>query len=162
MIVVSNSSPLIGLSAINLLDLLSSLYETVHIPQAVYEEVVVTGKGRPGSNEVAAATWIKRHTVTDRPAVIQLMNTRRLQVGESEAMILAKELKATRIILDDGSARRYAREQNLPIIGTWGVLLLAKDKKLIHSVRMPMDGLVAAGLYIDPLLYRAILQSAGE
>ena len=74
MIVVSNSSPLISLSAIGLFDLLNALYGTIHIPEAVYQEVVVTGAGRPGSEEVQAAPWIIRHEVKDFQAVARLVN----------------------------------------------------------------------------------------
>ena len=58
MIVVSNSSPLIALSAVGLFDLLATLYGDINIPQAVYEEVAVSGSGRTGSQEVAGSQWI--------------------------------------------------------------------------------------------------------
>jgi len=52
MIVVSNSTPLISLAKINRFDLLKAIFSKVHIPQGVYEEVVVEGEGLAGAREV--------------------------------------------------------------------------------------------------------------
>ena len=66
-------------------------------------KLVVRGEGRVGSKEVLSATWIKVHKIADRLAV----NALRLQlgIGESEAIVLAAEIKADFIILDDWRAR---------------------------------------------------------
>lgn len=58
MTVVSDSSPLISLSRIGLLELLARIYHTVLITPEVYAEVVMAGKGLAGSLEVAGASWI--------------------------------------------------------------------------------------------------------
>ena len=162
MTTVSNSSPLIGLSAIGLLDLLPALYGTIHIPEAVYEEVVVKGKGRAGAKRIAKAPWITRHTIADQQAVMQFRNQTNLQQGESEAILLAARLNATTIILDDADARVVATAQGLSVIGTVGILLLAKQNKLIPAVKKPLDALVAYGIRISPALYHAALVKAGE
>ena len=59
MIVVSNSSPIMNLAAVGQLDLLRTLYGRLIIPQAVYEEVAIAGKGRPGASDVEVADWIE-------------------------------------------------------------------------------------------------------
>ena len=56
MTVVSNSTPLIYLAAIGKFDLLQTLHGRIHIPNAVYDEVVTQGRGRWGAVETAAAT----------------------------------------------------------------------------------------------------------
>jgi predicted nucleic acid-binding protein len=48
------------------------------------------------------------------------------------------------------------------IIGTVGILLLAKSNGLLSAIRQPLDALVAAGVRIDPLLYNTALLRAGE
>ena len=58
--IVSNSSPIINLVRIAKLGLLCELYGELIIPEAVWQEVVVEGAGRPGVDEVEAANWIKR------------------------------------------------------------------------------------------------------
>jgi len=71
-------------------------------------------------------------------------------------------LGASLIILDDRDARRYADKQELAVIGTVGLLLLAKDRKIIPSVKQAMDALKAAGNYIHPALYEEALKRASE
>lgn len=99
MILVLDSSALITLTRIGNLDLLQQLAETVHVPQAVYDEVVCAGVDQPGRRAVESAQWIVRHQVQDRDAVVRLRG--RLGRGEAEAIVLAMELRADHVILDD-------------------------------------------------------------
>jgi predicted nucleic acid-binding protein len=162
MTTVCNASPLVGLSTIGALDLLHSLFGTIHIADFVHEEVVVRGQMRPGAQEVATAGWIIRHTVTNQPAVAHLMSAAGLDQGESETIILADELHATLTILDERKARRQAHAKRLAVTGTLGVLLLAKTQQLIPSVKQPLDALIAAGFRVAARTYRDALGKAGE
>jgi uncharacterized protein len=65
-ILVVDSSALITLARIDRLHIFPQLAKEVHIPDAVYQEVVVHGHGRPGSAAVHEAEWIVRHHVTNR------------------------------------------------------------------------------------------------
>jgi len=71
LIVVSNASPLIALSIINSLDLLYRLYGTIHIPEAVFYEVVIRGAGRPGATAVANTSWIVQRAPASQQTVAQ-------------------------------------------------------------------------------------------
>jgi predicted nucleic acid-binding protein len=62
-VIVADSSCLIGLSKIGRLEILHDLFGAVLIPQKVYQEVVVSGKGRPGAEEVNNASWIETRAV---------------------------------------------------------------------------------------------------
>jgi hypothetical protein len=161
-VVVSNSSPLIALSAINSFDLLRHLYGTIRIPQAVYDEVAVTGRARPGSSEVAGSSWVVSHRVKNQAEVTRLVSTSALGRGEAEAIILAGEINAELVLLDDGRARRFAGSKALDVIGTLGILLHAKRGNLIPFVKPSLDALGAVGFYIDPALYSKVVQAAGE
>lgn len=161
MSVVSDASPLIGLSAIHSLDLLHKLYGTIHIPGAVYREVR-RGALRPGAKEIAAASWIKRHTVKNKNIMLPPILAAGLGEGESEAIALAVELGATLIILDDRDARNYAKAQGLFVTGTAGILVAAKANGLIAEVKPRLDALIGAGIYIDFAIYQATLRLAGE
>jgi predicted nucleic acid-binding protein len=161
MIVVSNSSPLIGMAAIGQLDLLEKLYYRIHIPQAVFQEVVIIGARRAGSSEVQTSDWIVTHTVN--PAhTSSLMTATGLDVGESEAIILAKTLPADYLVLDDIQGRKYAFAEGLQVVGAVGVLLLAKQHGYIKRVKPPLDDLLANGYFINPRLYQMVLFQAGE
>lgn len=160
MIVVSNSSPLIGLSAIGRLDLLQTLYQSIYIPESVYDEVT-EGENRIGANEISNASWIKKRKVS-----LQKIEESSAKFGlgkdETAALILASELNADLLIIDDLNARKIAQTQKQEIIGILGIFLLAKSQNLISEVRKPLDDLIAFGYWISPNLYKKILESAKE
>ena len=161
MIVVSNASPLIGLAGIGQLELLQQLYSTIHIPQAVYHEVVILGTGKTGSDEVALATWITRHTA-DPTDTTTVMAATGLDVGESEAIALAQSVKANYVVLDDMPGRVYALAQGLQVIGVVGLLLQGKKQGVIPAIKPDLDQLITNGYWINAKLYRAALIQAGE
>lgn len=73
---VADSSCLIGLSRIEQLDLLRELFSEVYIPVAVYDEVVIMGRGEVGSNETESAVklgWIFKKAVSDDIAINALI-----------------------------------------------------------------------------------------
>jgi predicted nucleic acid-binding protein len=87
MIVVSNTTPLIGLATIRKLDLLKVLFGELYIAPAVYDEAVVAGHETGGAKrEVSEATWIKIVQVQDRLAVDVLLDE--LDMGEAETIWL--------------------------------------------------------------------------
>lgn len=92
MIVVSNTSPITNLAAVNHLSLLQQLYETIVIPQAVYDEMTGAGKSVAGSAEVQTLVWIQTQKVANEALVTALQLE--LDSGEAQAIALAIELKA--------------------------------------------------------------------
>lgn len=160
MILVLDSSALITLSRIGNLELLQQVAETVHVPQAVYDEVVGAGVDQPGRRALESAQWIMRHQVQDRDTVNRLRG--RLGRGEAEAIVLAKELHADHVILDDATARRIAESEGCRVLGLLGLLVHAKERGLIRAVRPHLDRMLSAGFYIDDELYRSILESSRE
>lgn len=158
MILVLDSSALITLARVGRLDLFRQIAGTAHIPEAVYEEVVQGGRDRPGSLEVSQAGWISRHQVHDRAAVTRL----RARGGGAEAIVLARELQADALILDDGTARRVAEAEGQNALDLLGLLLHAKVQGLVDTVKPILDEMVAAGFFIDDSLYRLILRQAAE
>jgi hypothetical protein len=90
--------------------------EGVLVPQAVWQEVVETGKGQPGSEEVASASWVVVREVRDE-ALVSLLRGE-LDAGEAEAIALAREEQVPLVLLDEKDARRVARRMNLRVLGT--------------------------------------------
>ena len=75
MIVVSDTTPLIGLASIDRFELLRKLFGEIYIPQAVYDEAVVFGREKGGAKrEVSGAKWVKVKRVEDRLAVAVLLD----------------------------------------------------------------------------------------
>jgi len=158
--VVCNSSALIALARINRLDILEKGVKTLNVPSFVYEEIVIQGAGRPGAEEIKEAKWIEKRDVIDHEFVMSLNTI--LARGESEAIALAKEIKADLIILDDEKARKVAMSEGLRITGLLAFLVQAKEKNLIKRVKPLIDTLRSKGFFIDEDLYKDIIQNAGE
>ncbi|MFN7338384.1 MAG: DUF3368 domain-containing protein, partial [bacterium] len=99
--------------------------------------------------------------VTQQNQVNQLLN--KLDRGESEGIILALELGADILILDERKGRKVARYLGLNITGILGVLLEAKQKELIMNIKPIVDQLISkAEFRISETLYRKVLTIAGE
>ena len=160
--IVTNSTPLIELSKIKQLELLREVYGAILVPEEVYIEVVVDGTGKPGAAEVEAAGWIYRQSVVDKEQIRTLQSQHSLHLGECATIVLAQEINAEQVILDDNAARREAIARGLPVIGTVGVLLVAKVQRIIPSVRPILDSLRAQGARISQDLYYQVLARAGE
>ena len=116
--VVSNSSPLIALEQLGLLNLLKQIFGTVLVPPAVVRETAPT---------VTLPQSIIEQTLL-QPIGSQILSAS-LGAGESEALSLALELKASLLILDERPARRLAGALGIPVMGTLGLLLKAKKPK---------------------------------
>lgn len=151
--VVSNSSPLIFLSAIGMLDLLKIEFGEILIPEVVYGEV--TSKDLKGSNEVKHADWIK---------VVPIKNIGRLSIlpmlgkGEEGAILLAAEQNADLVLLDDLAGRRAAVAQGLNVMGTLGFLKVMQRKGRIKNLRDVLDRLQKNGFWMGADLYSRMLE----
>jgi len=130
-IVVSNSSPLIALAKIGKLHILKEVLGEIVIPKAVWYEVVVRGRGKPGAEEVEKADWIKVKEVKDRLSVEVLKGE--IEVGEAEAIVLAKEVDADLLIMDEKIPRIIAESIGLTVIGSLAILYVAKKRGLIEG-----------------------------
>ncbi len=161
MLVVSDTSPLINLAIIGRLDLLPRLYGQVIVPEAVFHEIVVQGAGELGAEEISQADWVKVKSCSDQIFLKTLLH--QLDPGEAEAIALAVELSADRILMDESEGRRIAAEHSLRTVGVLGVLLRAKREGLIPELAAEMQRLThEAGFFIHPNLYKEVLEMAGE
>jgi predicted nucleic acid-binding protein len=154
--VVSNTGPLIALANIGQFDLLRELFGKIIIPPAVCAEI----QDKTSVAALNAANWIVVQSAQDRLAV-QLLREG-LDAGESEAIVLARELESDLVLIDERAATRKARGIGLQTIGTLGVLLMAKEKGLVTNLTPLLDQLHRAGFRMSDDLYRQVLDSAGE
>lgn len=161
MIVVSNTTPLIGLAVIGRFDLLRHFFGEIVIAEAVYQEAVVAGRDEGGAKgEVSSADWIRVEAVSDRLAVDVLLDE--LDRGEAETIVLAHELQADWVLMDEKRGRRKLAQLDQPKIGTVGILLKAKQVGLLSEVRPSLERLRAQGFSISESVMRAVLEQAGE
>jgi uncharacterized protein len=158
MIVVSDTSLITNLAAIDHLDLLQQLYTTIIIPLAVYNEMVAVDKIVPGAFEIQTFDWIQTQIVTD----IQVKHND-IDLGEAEAIILALELKADLLLIDERRGRKLAMDYGLKVTGLLGVLLQSKHNGLIPAVKPLLDQLIEiADFRVSNQLYATVLQTAKE
>lgn len=161
MIVVSNTSPILSLGQIHQLTLLEHIYGTIIVPQAVYNEATVGGPGRHWAAQVQNAAWIQTQQVKNQADVNSLMIS--LNRGEAEAIVLATELGADLLLIDERLGRNEAMKQGINHTGVLGVLLDAKRTKLIQEIKPTLDDLIFhAGFWVSKNLYMRVLQRAGE
>ncbi|NET61222.1 MAG: DUF3368 domain-containing protein [Symploca sp. SIO2E6] len=164
MIVVSDTSPITNLAAIGKLDLLHQLYTNIVIPVAVYTEMVGVDKFVPGAVEVQTLPWITTQTVANAQSVVDIQASQdNIDLGEAEAIILALELKADLLLMDERRGRALAANYGLSVTGLLGVLLQAKRNGLIRAVKPVIDELIEeADFRVGSQLYAIVLQTAGE
>ena len=153
MIVVSDTSPITALLTINQIDLLRQLYGEVIIPEAVECELRVFHESIP--------SFIQSKAVENSPLLEQLTQT--LDLGEAEAIVLAKTLGADLLLIDEALGREAARSEHLPVIGLMGALLIAKKKGLISNLREIVERLESeAGFYLSRQVKAKVIEAAGE
>ena len=161
MIVISDTTPLIGLATIGRFDFLQRLFSQIIIPSAVYDEAVTHGRDVGGARrEVSAAHWIKTVTVQDRLAVSVLLDE--LDLGEAETIVLGQELGADWILMDEKKGRRKLTQLDLRKIGTVGILLKAKQLGWISTLQPELEHLRLKGFSLSQSVFEAVLQQAEE
>lgn len=161
MIVVSGTTPLIGLASIGRLELLYTLFGEVYIPQAVFDETVTFGREESKAKQaVSKAKWIQIIKVKDRLAVNVLLDE--MDLGEVETIILASELNADWVLMDEKKGRKKLNQLNIPKIGTIGILLKAKQLGLIPIIKPEIEKLQKTGFSISPFVVEEVLKMAGE
>jgi len=162
-IVISDTSAITNLAAIQHLQLLCQLYNQVTIPEAVYRELTEIDPPVPGTLEVQAAPWLEVRQVINRKAIERLQIEARLDLGESEAIALALELNADLLLIDERRGRAEADRLGVRITGLLGILVEAKQKNLIVAVKPLMDALITTSDFrVSSALYNQILDIVDE
>ncbi len=156
--VISNTTPIISLLKLNRLDLLQKLYEQIYIPRAVYKEIE-SGKLKAFYADLNKVEWIKIVDVQNKMAVKCFLD---LDKGEAEAIVLANELNADLIILDEKLGRYHAKHLNLKVTGTIGVLIKAKSNNLIYHLKPLLEELIEKDVWISDNLKIEILKKVDE
>jgi uncharacterized protein len=159
MSIIADSGPILSCARANRLELLHQVIGGPTIPDAVYQDIVVRGAGKPGSTEVQGASWIRPLPVRDRVFVDQLPP--KLHLGEREAIALARE-QGVALLVDEREARQEALHQGITVMGSLRVLREAKTRGIIPRVTPILDELIAAGMYISEPLSEAFIRQLDE
>jgi predicted nucleic acid-binding protein len=156
--IVSNTTPIITLLTISKLELLQQIYGQIIIPKGVYEEIE-QGKEKPFYTDLSKFEWITIKLIKDREPIKYL---RDLDKGEAEVIVLANELQADLVIIDERLGREFAEYFNLKVTGTIGVLLKAKELGFIEKIKPLINQMIDSGIWLNKKLIDKILNIANE
>jgi predicted nucleic acid-binding protein len=153
MIVVSDTSPISGLLKIGQIEILSKLFGEVVIPAAVERELLRAHSNFP--------KWLRVERVVNQIQATEFGKI--VDLGEAEAIQLAKELRADRLLIDDLKGRKLAEREGVRAIGLVGVIIMAKMTGTTPSVSALLIRLkTEAHIYLSDEIVAAALDAVGE
>ncbi len=158
MIVIADSSPLIALSIVESLYWLDILFQNIGAPQAVYDEVTIPGK----TQSINLKEYLEHRILPVKNTMAVAAFQLDLGPGESEAIVCAMENKADFILLDDHKARKTAKLNGVPVVGSIGVMILAKRHSLIPAIKPYIDTLRMNGIWISSSVIKTALSAVNE
>lgn len=155
-LVIADSGPIFSLALIDRLDILAELFDYIKIPQAVWGEITYDNTK---SDFQKLYEFFK-----DRTCQISGLNelTFMMDYGESESLILYKELQADFLLIDDKKARKIAENLNINCIGIIGLLSIAKDKGLIGKLKPIFETFLQNKRFYSVDLLNSVLMAKGE
>lgn len=159
-VVVSDSGPLIALAGCGHLELLTAVFDAVHVPQLVLDETTAD-RSRRGATDIVAFVQSYANVHPNRNDAIFSAAASHLDEGEAQALSLAHALGCG-VLMDERRGRQTAIRQGVPLFGVLGVLLQAKRIGKIRSVVAALDQMQANGYRISQALVDATLKLAGE
>jgi hypothetical protein len=156
--VVSNTTPILALLKIAKLEILKELYGHIFIPQEVFNEIEA-GKGNEFYMDLSKIEWITIEKIQDEKSLSYFLD---LDKGEAEAIVLAAEIGAGLIILDETLGRFHAKHAGLVVTGILGILLKAKQLGYIKELKPLLLELRLKGVWLGDSIIEQILRIANE
>lgn len=153
---VVDTGPLIALARAAALDVAGALPFQFVCPPAVRAEL---DAGTAADQPAIAPAWLMVIDLEREPDPVAVAT---LDTGESAVIQLALEQGIARVCIDERKGRRMARAVGLQVVGTLGLLLLAKRRGDIDALRPFVERLQAAGVWYHPALVQRILAAAAE
>jgi hypothetical protein len=158
MIIIADSSPLVALATCHSLWLLDKLFEQVKVPPAVFQEVSIPDKPQA---EILQSYLMQKVTEVELNNY-SLNQIQGLGQGELEAMRLYLQLTADFLLIDDAKAKKAAFANCMEVIGSLGVLRLAKQQGLIKEVKPLIEIIATNNIYLGKAIIAKVLQSVNE
>jgi predicted nucleic acid-binding protein len=156
---IINTSPLVFLARAGLLEMLrAGDHETV-VPEPVIAEIQGHGDDDPTVKAIREVDWL---ILLPGPVVPSEIAAWELGPGESAVLALALAETGARVVIDDRDARRCARSLAIPVIGTLGLVLLAKETGRIEAARPVVERLRETGMYLADRVVNEALARVGE
>ncbi|MGM0479370.1 MAG: DUF3368 domain-containing protein [Bacteroidota bacterium] len=155
-LVIADAGPIFSLAIIDKLELLNQLFNEIKISKGVWEEITLD----------KSTEFYYNIEQFFKPKVSNIKGFNELtfvmDYGESESLILYKELNADFLLIDDKKARKIAENFEINCIGTLGVLSVAKDKGLINDLRPIFKTFLENNRYYSIKLLNKLLEKHNE
>jgi predicted nucleic acid-binding protein len=155
MIVVADTSPLLHLARVGKLDLIPGVVGRVTIPRTVWGELIHPGTSLDVVRQVESAGWIE---VVNDPHVRDIG----LDAGETAAILLAEQLGAKALLIDERRGRAVAISRGLSVMGTLGIVAGARRRGLLERAEPVVSELRARGFWLAEDLVATFLRELGE
>lgn len=156
---ISNTSPLLYLHRIGVLDWLPELFAEIWVPRAVILELKTGRSQGYAIPSLDAYPWLEIIETNPPPSEWLSLD---LGPGELAAMSLALQHPDRIVLLDDALARRISQAAGLQVWGTLRVLLEAKSVGLTPALKPLLERLASAGMWLSPAVQKRILVLAEE
>jgi uncharacterized protein len=159
-VVADDAGPLIALARLDLLSCLPVVIGSILVPETVRGECL---RGAIRSDEQTLVAALGRRGLLEvmpdasRPEIV----VREMDAGEASVLSVALD-RHCGVIMDDRRGRRSAVELGIPVIGTVGILVLAKRRGLLNEISTRLDYLVESGYHLSDALRESALRAAGE
>jgi len=157
MLIIADTSALVAIATCDGLSWLDSLFKRLLVPSAVFNEAI--SEGKPQAEKL-------RHYLADKVMDSQLeafiIAAPGMGRGELEAMALYRKEQADRLLIDDLRARKVAQYNGIQVIGSVGILLMAKHKGLIKTIKPYLEQIQQSEVYLSHALIIQALKMAGE
>ena len=161
MLVVSVTTPIISLMKDNRLGILKELFTEIVIPEAVYNELTSNPNYPEEVATINESSFIKKVTLSDKKLLDVFQRVTGLDLGESEAILYSDENSADLLMMDEIKGRQVAKQMNIRVIGTLGILQLANEKGLLsgNDVRHTLEVLKTNERHISDELIELVLKN---
>lgn len=156
---VADASPLIFLARAGILELLRLAGPSIAVPAAVATEVSRRGRDDPTARALVETPWLQ---VVETPPAPPVVLSWDLGPGESSVLAWCLAHPGAQAIVDDLAARRFARSQGIPVRGTLGLVLLAKQRGHLSAARPVLESLKRSGMYLSNHVLDSALERVGE
>jgi predicted nucleic acid-binding protein len=158
MIIVSDTSPISALLKCNRVELLKQLFFQVVVPQKVFDELLVLERSGIDVQSLLTASWIQILSPENKLKVEEFSDI--VDSGEAEAIVLALELKAEILLIDDLAGRILATEQGLATKGLLGILVEAQKQNILPDAKLLVDTLRQNGtIWVSERVYQVFLKA---
>ena len=129
------------------------------VPDVVAEEIRRRGPADVTARALEQTSWLSITESLQVPPIIQAWG-----LGRGEASVLARAYAnpGTEAIIDDLAGRRCAAALRIPVRGTLGLVLVAKQRGKIPSARSVLDQLRQSGMYLSDRVLNEALALVAE